>query len=66
MGVALIATLLETWLLSMDVPQAFSGTDTLNWIIADLMMVISICVAIGALRRAFRARTPASAAWKKM
>jgi hypothetical protein len=38
MGVALVATFVEAWLLSIYTPLAFSGTVTADWVIADVMM----------------------------
>jgi CheY-like chemotaxis protein len=56
MGVALLATFVEAWLLSMYTPEAFAGTVTPDWVIADLMMVVAMGVAGWALWRGLRAR----------
>jgi len=56
MGVALLATFVEAWLLSMYTPEAFAGTVTPDWVIADLMMVAAIGVAGLALWQGLRAR----------
>lgn len=58
MSVGLVATLIEAWLLSMDAPHAFTSSDVFNWIVADGMMVVAIIVAIVALYRGLRTRTP--------
>jgi hypothetical protein len=56
MGVGLLATFVEAWFLYMYTPQAFSGSDTANWVIADAMMVIALCMAVFALWRGMRTR----------
>lgn len=57
-GVVLVTSLVEAWLLSIDAPQTFTSSDTINWIIADGLIVISLIVAIVALYRGLRTRTP--------
>ncbi len=61
MAIGLIATFVEAWFFSIDVPQAFSGTVTPNWVIADTMMVIAMCMAVFALWRGVRTRTSVAA-----
>ncbi|TMD59772.1 MAG: hypothetical protein E6I91_19710 [Chloroflexi bacterium] len=56
MGVALAATFVEAWLLSMYTPLAFTGTVTPDWVIADVMMAGATGVAVYALWRVRRAR----------
>ena len=56
MGVALVATFVEAWLLSIYTQLAFSGTVTPDWIIADVMMAGATSVAAYALWRVLRAR----------
>ena len=58
MGVVLMASLIEAWLLSMDAPHAFTSSDVFNWIVADGMMVIALIVAIIALYRGIRTHVP--------
>src|SRR5712692_5817324 len=56
MGVGLLATFVEAWFLYIYTPQAFSGSDTANWVIADLMMIIATGMAIVALWRGMSTR----------
>jgi hypothetical protein len=58
MGVVLVASLVEAWLLSMDAPHVFTSSNVVNWIVADGMMVIALLVAGIALYRGLRTRTP--------
>lgn len=61
MGVVLVASLVQAWLLSIDAPSVLTVTDTVNWIVADGMLVVSLIVAIIALYRGLRTRTPGMA-----
>ena len=57
MGVVLVASLIEARLLSMVAPSILTESDTVNWIVADGMLVVSLIVAISALYRGLRTHT---------
>lgn len=57
MGVSAMATIVETVLFFTETPQVLTSSDMVMWVIADLIMTISMGVALVALRRGLRART---------
>lgn len=57
MAIGFVATIIESLLLFAATRQFFTVSDTVNGIVAELMMAAAVGLALFALRRGFRART---------